>query len=89
MINEDKENHEEANEERYFSGYSSDVGGIIRSHFKCYSFRFKWYVVWFILKIEIEVNLAIYLVSQLQQGCQLISLSISFDSEHDVISCIA
>ena len=64
MINEDKEYHEETNEKRYFSSYSSDVCGVIGSNLKCYSIWFKWYVVWLILKVEIEVNLAIHLGSQ-------------------------
>jgi hypothetical protein len=88
MIDEDKEEHQEAYKEGNVTSERADLSGIVCSDLELHSLALERHRVRNILKPEVEIDFLIDLILELQECDELITLSLSLDSEHDIVSSV-
>lgn len=88
MIDEDKEEHQEADKEGDVTSERADLSGIVSSDLELNSLALERHLVRNILKPEVEIDLLIDLILELQECDELITLGLSLDSEHDIVSSV-
>ena len=89
MIDKDEENHQKADEERDIPCDHSDLEAVFGSDWEGYFSLAERYFMRLIFESIVEIDLFVYLVSVLQQVDEFVSLSLSFDSHHDVVASVA
>ena len=89
MVDQHKEDHQEADQEGDLPCDAPHFGGVVGSDFEVDALGFEGEVVGLVLQGEVEVDLLSNLLLHLQQGYELVTLGAPLDPEHYVVTGVA
>jgi hypothetical protein len=85
MVYHDKEQHKEANKERYISCHFSNGGCVFGGDLEIYLIFYEREFLRYIFESIVEVDLFIDFILVAEKSNKFISLSLSFNSHHNGI----